>query len=143
MVARLQEDSDQTLLGSQDSESPRGSTPRQRPGFEQFDPLNVRRIDSQPTNPEFSGPRDYSPSEDDEDFVPAEPASLSTVEPAIALAWVGAAGAPIALLCAAIFWRNAPLLAIIALILVFILAVGYLIYRLPGQRENDDDGARL
>lgn len=129
-------------------------------GFDRFDPLNVRgngaAASATPpagnppaTNPPASGamagPRDYSPPEDESDseFVPAEPASLSTVEPAIALGWIGAAGAPLGLLLASMFWRGLPWFAITGLVLIFVGSVGYLIYRLPGHRDHDDDGAQV
>lgn len=154
LVSRLKENSDGALLGESDGlgnfPGPPGST-----GFSRFDPLNVSRSDDSahsdgpgttPSPGAMAGPRDYSPPEEDEAdfaFVPAEPASLATVEPAIALGWVGAVGAPIMLLLATIFWRNLPAAAIIGLVLIFVVAAGYLIYRLPGHRDHDDDGAQV
>ncbi|AJT40706.1 hypothetical protein [Psychromicrobium lacuslunae] len=148
LVSRLQGDSDQSIFGSEEgreSELPGTEQSEQsehRSSFRQFDPLNVQAA-AEPEQAPAAGPRDYELSDDEEDFVPAEPASLATVEPSIALAWLGAAGMPVALLCAAIFWRDAPLMLIIAAIAAFLLSVGYLIYRLPGHRDHDDDGAQV
>ena len=149
LVSRLKENSDETLLAP-DQLTPEQTT--QAPdasGFSRFDPLNVSRAHAEAATPPTPpgrgrGPRDYSPSEEDEEeFVPSEPASLSTVEPAIALGWVGAAGAPIALLLSAMFWRSLPSAVVIGLVLVFLVASGYLVYRLPGHRDHGDDGAQL
>jgi hypothetical protein len=132
-----------------------GPGPRQE--FADFDPLGIARpaplpgavadtaaAPSAPT-PAPPGPRDYGVDDDDEGaFVPEDPPSLAAAEPALLLAWVGAAGAPIVLLLAAILWRGAPLAAIIGIILVFVASAGYLVFRLPASRETDgDDGAVL
>lgn len=152
LVSRLKEDSDRTLLGQAEADAaepkpPAGPGPdRAENGFRRFDPLNVSKTDDTlPAPGAMAGPRDYSPPEDDSDaeFVPEEPASLATVEPAIALGWVGAAGAPIGLLLASMFWRGLPWFAIVALVLIFIGSAGYLVYRLPNHRDHDDDGAQL
>ncbi len=88
------------------------------------------------------GPRDYDADDGDGDFVPGEPPSLANVEPAIMLAWIGALGAPVGLLLTAMLWRDAPLTAIFGMVAVFLICAGYLIFRLPASRgEDDDDGA--
>ncbi|WP_255771184.1 hypothetical protein [Pseudarthrobacter sulfonivorans] len=89
------------------------------------------------------GPRDYAVEDDGGDFVPAEPPSLSGTDPLTMLAWLGAVGGPIALLLSAMFWRSAPLLAIVGIVSVFILAVVYLIMKLPQEKDDNDDGARV
>jgi hypothetical protein len=90
------------------------------------------------------GPRDYVPEEeDDEGFVPEDPPVLGSGNPLTVLAWCGAAGAPLALLLLAIVWRGAPSVAWAGLCLVFIASVGYLLWRLPGQRSEGDDGSRV
>ncbi|WP_434619164.1 hypothetical protein [Arthrobacter sp. A5] len=142
--------------------------PEQRdyPSFSDFDPLGVSRRERRPgvrdsgpgtdagsrtpadgpsKDPNEGaprGPRDYAgddPWPDDEGFVPAEPPPLSSVEPALMLAWTGALGGPLAVLLAALFWRDAPVTAIIAMIAVFVVSAGYLMFRLPSHREDDDD----
>jgi hypothetical protein len=59
------------------------------------------------------------------------------------LAWVGAVGGPIALLFTAMFWRSAPLTAVMGIVAAFVVSVVYLIMRLPQEKNEDDDGARL
>ncbi len=93
--------------------------------------------------PAAFGPRDYTAEDDAGDFVPEEPPSLAGTDPLTMLAWLGAIGAPIALLLAVMFWRSAPLLAIVGMVAVFILAVVYLIMKLPQEKDENDDGARV
>ncbi|MCY1312976.1 hypothetical protein D9M70_634560 [compost metagenome] len=59
------------------------------------------------------------------------------------LAWVGAVGGPIALLFTAMFWRSAPLVAILGIVAAFVASVVFLIMRLPQEKNEDDDGARI
>ena len=90
------------------------------------------------------GPRDSSePADDDEGFVPPEPAPLGAGDPLIVLAWCGAAGAPLALLLMAMFWRSAPFAVIAGLVVLFIAGASYLVSRLPGDRDHGDDGAQV
>lgn len=89
------------------------------------------------------GPRDYGVADDDGDFVPEEPPSLAGTDPLTMLAWFGAVGAPVALLLSTMFWRSAPLMAILGMVAAFILAVVYLIMKLPQEKDEDDDGARI
>ncbi len=56
-----------------------------------------------------AGPRDYDVEDDGGDFVPEEPPSLAGTDPLTMLAWLGAVGAPLALLLSVMFWRSAPL----------------------------------
>ncbi|MDR6417235.1 hypothetical protein [Pseudarthrobacter sulfonivorans] len=90
-----------------------------------------------------AGPRDYDVQDDGGDFVPEEPPSLSGTDPLTMLAWLGAVGAPLALLLSVMFWRSAPLLAILGMVTAFILAVVYLIMKLPQEKDENDDGARV
>ncbi|QHK18774.1 hypothetical protein GU243_02155 [Pseudarthrobacter psychrotolerans] len=89
------------------------------------------------------GPRDYAVEDDAGDFVPEEPPSLAGTDPLTMLAWLGAIGAPLALLLTVMFWRSAPLLAIVGMVAAFILAVVYLIMKLPQEKDENDDGARV
>jgi hypothetical protein len=91
----------------------------------------------------LDGPRDYGVEDGGGDFVPEEPPSLSGTDPLTMLAWFGAVGGPIALLLSAMFWRSAPLLALVGMVSVFILAVVYLIMKLPLEKDDNDDGARV
>ncbi|UUL75822.1 hypothetical protein NG819_17120 [Pseudarthrobacter sp. Fe7] len=89
------------------------------------------------------GPRDYGVDDGDEEFVPEEPPSLAGTDPLTMLAWLGAVGGPVALLLSAMFWRSAPLLAIVGIVAVFVMATVYLIMKLPQEKDGDDDGARV
>ncbi|EMY35019.1 hypothetical protein D477_006626 [Arthrobacter crystallopoietes BAB-32] len=90
------------------------------------------------------GPRDYLEAEDDDaGYVPPEPAPLGTGDPLVVLAWCGAAGAPLALLLMAIFWRSAPFAVIIGMVVLFVAGAAYLVSRLPGERDHGDDGAQV
>lgn len=89
------------------------------------------------------GPRDYTAEDDDGSFVPEDPPSLAGTDPLTMLAWLGAVGGPVALLLSAMFWRSAPLLAILGIVAVFVLAVVYLIMKLPQEKDENDDGARV
>ncbi len=89
------------------------------------------------------GPRDYTADDDDGSFVPEDPPSLAGTDPLTMLAWLGAVGGPVALLLSAMFWRSAPLLAILGIVAVFVLAVVYLIMKLPQEKDENDDGARV
>ncbi|MET4134522.1 hypothetical protein [Pseudarthrobacter sp. PvP090] len=93
------------------------------------------------------GPRDYEGSDDDPlgpgDFVPEEPPSLAGTDPLTMLAWLGAVGGPVALLISAMFWRSAPLLAILGMVAAFAASVVFLIMKLPGEKDEHDDGARI
>jgi hypothetical protein len=41
------------------------------------------------------------------------------------------------------FWRSAPLLAILGIVAVFVLSVVFLIMKLPQEKDENDDGARV
>jgi hypothetical protein len=90
------------------------------------------------------GPRDYETDDDDGGaFVPEEPPSLAGADPMTVLAWIGAVGGPIALVLSAMFWRSAPLLAILGMVAAFAASVVFLIMQLPGEKDENDDGARI
>lgn len=93
------------------------------------------------------GPRDTEAEDDDPlipgEFVPEEPPSLAGADPMTVLAWLGAVGGPIALLMSAMFWRSAPLLAILGMVAAFAASVVFLIMKLPGEKDEHDDGARI
>ena len=93
------------------------------------------------------GPRDYEGAEDDPlgpgEFVPDEPPSLAGADPLTVLAWLGAVGGPVALLISAMFWRSAPLMAVLGMVAAFAASVVFLIMKLPGEKDEHDDGARI
>lgn len=134
-----------------------GLQPESGRTFKDFDPLGLSAPAPEPlpdpaavhadaeAGVRPSGPRDFEVEDEDEDhtFVPEEPPSLAGTEPLVMLAWVGAVGGPIALLFTAMFWRSAPLTAILGIVGIFVASVVYLIMRLPQEKNEDDDGARL
>ena len=127
------------------------------PSFRDFDPLGLagtapaelsaaeRQAEAggQGASAAPEGPRDYEVDDGDEEFVPEEPPSLAGTEPLTMLAWLGAVGGPVALLLSAMFWRSAPLLAIVGIVAAFVLGTVYLIMKLPQEKNGDDDGARV
>lgn len=171
LVARLQEPED-TFLDSESKQTPPTSVPPEstKPDSAKtvgdFDPLGVwqRQIKeppnelasdertemaSQPGEFQFSefqprelGPRDYATDPDEDGFVPPTPPAFSASDPNLLAAWIGAAGGPLLLIVAAVFWRQIPILLVIALVLGFIAGTAYLLFRLPSDRDHHDgDGA--
>ena len=150
LVARLEAMPDETLDAGDDTTSdiPDAAGRSYLPGsFSDYDPLGLSRglsggTDAGDAAP-GTGPRDYEAAEDDGGFVPEEPPSLAGTEPKLMLAWVGAVGSPLALLFTAMFWRSAPLPAVLGMVAAFLAAVVYLIMRLPREKDDHDDGARI
>ncbi|MCR1163570.1 hypothetical protein NEK97_19065 [Paenarthrobacter sp. UW852] len=134
-----------------------GGRPQRGTGkaFKDFDPLGLTTPATEPSTDASAvpdtvegagrplGPRDFEVEDLDDAFVPEEPPSLAGTEPLIMLAWVGAVGGPLALLFTAMFWRSAPLTAVMGIVAAFVVSVVYLIMRLPQEKNEDDDGARL
>lgn len=92
------------------------------------------------------GPRDYAVADVPEDgFEPSDPEPLSSADPVLVLAWIGAIGGPIAFILLLILWQSAP--AIVWLTALTALLAGWtvVIWRLPRSRNrsDDDDGAVL
>ncbi|MDQ0679158.1 hypothetical protein QFZ30_002540 [Arthrobacter pascens] len=138
---------------------PAGTPDGKAASFRDFDPLGLagaaptepsaaeRLAASSPPrpaegSPASQGPRDYD-VEDEDGFIPEEPPSLAGTDPLTMLAWLAAVGGPVALLLSAMFWRSAPLLAVLGIVAVFVLAVVYLIMKLPQEKDENDDGARV
>lgn len=169
LVSRLQEPSDAFMDGTPGADPVEAGIAPEQKTVNDFDPLGVWRKQSEPApaepsfeelsfkdrssnqkndgpatgqNPNSRGPRDYEADDFEENFVPPEPPSLAGVEPIIMLSWLGAVGGPLFLVVAAIFWRGIPFLAVIGVIMAFLAGTGYLLFKLPHSRENDDgDGA--
>lgn len=153
LVARLQEDSPAAGAAPMDGTTDAGR--RATPTFRDFDPLGLAgSLPAEPAaagandagggSPALPGPRDYGVEDDDEDqFVPAEPPSLAGTDPLTVLAWLGAVGGPVALLLSVMFWRSAPALAMVGIVAAFVLGTVYLIMKLPSEKADGDDGARV
>jgi len=163
LVARLESDTvairpDSPAPGEHVPTGPVAAAPEPpaQPTFRDFDPLGLAGTppaemsaaerQARPGNGADApgeGPKDYDVDDDGEEFVPEEPPSLAGTDPLTMLAWLGAVGGPVALLLSAMFWRSAPLLAIVGIVAVFVLATVYLIMKLPQEKNGDDDGARV
>ncbi|AOT04109.1 hypothetical protein [Arthrobacter sp. U41] len=167
-TAEGREDTDGTedREGSRTDGAGADSTAAARP-FSDFDPLGLSaglpvepsaaerlaRSQAAAASPEAAdgpeaarGPRDYDSADEDPfagEFVPEEPPSLAGTDPLTVLAWLGAVGGPVALLMSAMFWRSAPLMAILGMVAAFAASLVFLIMKLPGEKDEHDDGARL
>ena len=152
--------------GTTDAGAPAGpGSPADPPGrasFRDFDPLGLARAapaelsaaereasgagtgeDGADAADAPAGPRDYGVDDDEGAFVPEEPPSLAGTDPLTMLAWLAAVGGPVALLLSAMFWRSAPLLGVVGIVAAFVLGTVYLIMKLPQEKDEDDDGARV
>ncbi|QCB98177.1 hypothetical protein E5206_15680 [Arthrobacter sp. PAMC25564] len=145
-------------LEGKDPDSPAGpSGYRPARSFTDFDPLGLsaaapvelpadERLAAAPgtagSGQDMAGPRDYE-ADDDGVFVPEEPPSLAGADPMTVLAWLGAVGGPVALVMAAMFWRSAPMVALLGIVAAFAASVIFLIMKLPGEKDEHDDGARV
>lgn len=147
LVARLESD----FAGVDPSPDPAPAPPRP---FRDFDPLGLAgNAPAEPSAAERAagapgeagplGPRDYDVEDDDGEFVPEEPPSLAGTDPLTVLAWCGALGGPLAIMATVMFWRSAPLLAIVSMVAAFVFGVAFLIMKLPQEKADGDDGARV
>ena len=88
------------------------------------------------------GPRDSdpdAPAPAEEGFVPPEPPPIPRGDLMTRLLWGGAIGGPLFLLVAAIAWRDAPRMLILAAVAAFVGGFVMLVVRMPHDREDDDD----
>jgi hypothetical protein len=111
-------------------------------GFSRFDPLGLSGGGRHARGhaPAAGEPEAELPG----DFVPEEPEPvLAGADPVSVIAWCGAVGGPVALLTCALVWRSVPGFVVALLVAAFVAGVGTLIMRLPGSKDEGDDGARL
>lgn len=114
------------------------------------DPLTPGTRDQARVVQRAVGPRDVDPEgpslldalddDPDERYIPPDPPPLPRPRLVSGLAWLGAIGAPLFLLMAALFWRTIPALWIGAAVLAFVAGFVTLIVRMP-DREEGSDGA--
>lgn len=143
LVARL-EDVEDSFMSEPGLLAPPETGRSEPKRVQDFDPLGVWA--AQPAaddgDTSASGPRDYAVEDSADDFVPGEPPVLRNTEPAIMLSWIGAVGGPLFLVFASIFWRQAPMILVIGVIMAFLGGAGYLLFRLPDHRDDSKgDGA--
>lgn len=99
-----------------------------------------------PVGRDWDGTSQYDAAEDEVDdlehFVPQDPGPIAGSDPLLTLAWGAAAGVPLFMLVVVTVWRDAPTLLVRAAVVLFVVAVGVLVWRMPQHREpSDDDGA--
>jgi hypothetical protein len=88
------------------------------------------------------GPRDSDPNAPeppDEGYVPPEPPPLPRGDLMTRLLWAGVIGGPLFLLIAAVAWRDAPRLFVLAAVAAFVGGFVMLVVRMPHDRDDDDD----
>jgi len=101
------------------------------------------RARPEPTGRDWDGTDQIDAAEsemdDREHFVPPDPGPVFGGDPLLTMAWLGAAGIPIALLVVVIAWRSAPTALLQAAGVVFALCCMLLVWRLPHRRDESDD----
>ncbi|GAA4624448.1 hypothetical protein [Cellulomonas oligotrophica] len=92
---------------------------------------------------DWDGTAQYDEAEDavddHEHFVPPDPGPVLGGDPLLTMAWVAVAAAPLLLLVVALGWRDAPTLLVRGALVVFVAAVGLLVWRMPHRRDPSDD----
>ena len=76
-------------------------------------------------------------------FAPPEPPPLTASDPLLTLAWAGVCIPVVLVLVYLMLWRGMPGVLLASGGVVFVLAVGVLVWRMPGRRDagDHDDGA--
>ncbi|QTE28361.1 hypothetical protein [Pengzhenrongella sicca] len=91
---------------------------------------------------DWDGTAQYDAAEsevdDQEHYVPPDPGPIFGGDPLLTMAWIGAAGIPVALLVVIIVWRDAPTILLQAAGVVFALCCMLLAWRLPHSRDGAD-----
>ncbi len=96
---------------------------------------------------DWDGTAQYDQAEDAVDeaehFVPPDPGPVLGGDPLLTMAWGAAVGVPVLLLVVVVAWRDAPALLLRAAVVLFVVAVGVLVWRMPHRRDpaDDDPGA--
>lgn len=87
------------------------------------------------------GPRDYLADEEDEEderYVPPEPAPLTHADPVLTLGWVATVTSLLAGLVLALVWRPLPDGVLATLGGMLLAGVALLLWRMPARRDHDD-----
>lgn len=77
--------------------------------------------------------------DDLEHFVPPDPGPVLGGDPLLTLGWLGAAGLPIGLLLALVFWPDVPTRWLQVAAALWVVSCGVLMWRLPRHRDPEDD----
>jgi hypothetical protein len=84
-----------------------------------------------------SGPRDWSPPEEDEHFEPPDPPPVLGGNPVVVLAWTLLLAGLVAMFAWAAFQSHVPVLAARGGLVATVVGAGVLISRLPSGRRQD------
>ena len=103
--------------------------------------VSARPAGRELTGRDWAGTDDIDAAEaqidDREHFVPPEPGPVFGGDPLLTMAWLGAAGIPIALLVVLVAWQDAPTILLQAAGVVFVLSCALLVWRMPHRRDDD------
>lgn len=142
---------------SRQPEEPRGGSAGREPTDEEVDrrfleltsgleaasvEVSIEADEDAPAAPatDLGGPRDYALAEEpDEPFVPPEPEPLSSADPVLVIAWIGAAGGPLVFLLLVLLWPGAPTAAWWTTLVATLAGWGLVVWRLPRSHDSDDD----
>ncbi|HUX70868.1 MAG TPA: hypothetical protein VMV41_10190 [Cellulomonadaceae bacterium] len=83
--------------------------------------------------------RAESEVDDAEHFVPPDPGPILSGNPALTLAWIGAAGGAILLLVLVVAGGSVPAIVARVTAVVFVVSCAFLVWRMPHRRDDDDD----
>ncbi|WP_298456965.1 hypothetical protein [uncultured Cellulomonas sp.] len=102
--------------------------------------VSARPVERELTGRDWAGTDDIDAAEseidDREHFVPPDPGPVFGGDPLLTMAWLGAAGIPIALLVVLVAWRDAPTVLLQAAGVVFVLSCALLVWRMPHRRDD-------
>lgn len=87
----------------------------------------------------LTGPRDYSPTEDDERFVPPDPGPITSTDAFLTLGWALLGGGLLIIVLSLMFWPGAPRSFHIGCALATVTGGAILTWRMPKHRNDDDD----
>ncbi|MHB1489754.1 MAG: hypothetical protein ACYCTH_04575 [Cellulomonas sp.] len=83
--------------------------------------------------------RAESEVDDAEHFVPPDPGPILSGNPALTLAWIGAAGGALLLLVLVVAGAAVPAVVARVTAVVFVASCAFLVWRMPHRRDHDDD----
>lgn len=87
----------------------------------------------------LGGPRDYSPTEEDDRFIPPDPGPVTSTDVFLTLGWGLLAGGLLVVLASLIFWPSAPRIFHLACVGTAMVGGAILVWRMPHHKDDDDD----